>query len=437
MATISFSLTEKVIVNPILTLRAPLPPKEKDQGVTWKESAWQLVQSEMISRIVAISASVFAVADAVIHFSTGVYKAASLIARKICFLPSRHNKSIVYAHFRQAIRFSAIALIGSAAGFVWPGIFKYFRYSPPPPTPFLGNISTRVSQLVTSVQNGKEKKPFTQLREFWRRCSLEEKHCLAQIFSLNSGNTFDGRPTAIFQTVRKELTSVVYQPISSLADRNIQWLSSQEISPPHSWESATIFDHSFFYHATSESALESILKSKKVEVRHEKAFRGAFVSTQPETGFGNCILAFYRNIERLSPLQHGFEVGSNYWAGFSQDIPVTASTLAYIILEERNYDKSQRLSDNCKAWTGRAIEVISLEEARHHLDTIQQQHMGIPAEWPSSRDSGGPFGQMVLRTLKARAAEAAVQVQQAAHAQQAKQYSRHRAAMAMPMAASM
>lgn len=416
MSSVSFSLTEKAVIDPILTLRAPPSPLEPAQTASWTEIVWQGAQSEVIARVLAIFASVFAVADASIHFSTGIYKGACLLAR------ASYNKSDVYGHFRQAGWFAGFAIVGSVAGVAWPDIFKHCRYSPPapsnhfplisppsiqkPPSTFregeqqsfsdhFPDIPISIQKLATAVQGGEQQAPFDQLKQFWKQSPLEDKHWFVQVFS------HDG--TKSFKTVRTELADTVYRPVQHLKDRQVKWLSADEVDQrtSNAWKQASVCNRSFFYHATSERALESILKSKKVEVRHEKAFRGAFVSTQPETGFGRCILAFNRNIERLSSLEHGFQAGrSTYWAGFSRDIPVTDSTLAYIMLDGGTEEECRDLEARCLQWTGRPIQVVSLRDAEEHLASVQRLDMGIPSEWPSEDER---MGQKILNTLRARA----------------------------------
>jgi hypothetical protein len=83
MATISFSLTERFVIDPILTFRAPLPPLEEGQVASWKATIWQGIESEVLARAAAVFTSVFAAADALVHFSTGVYKGVPLLCRNI------------------------------------------------------------------------------------------------------------------------------------------------------------------------------------------------------------------------------------------------------------------------------------------------------------------------------------------------------------------
>lgn len=391
MSAISFSLTEKTIIDPILTLRAPLPPLEPDQTVGWTTTIWQGIQSELVARVVAVFTSVFAAADALIHFATGVYKGTCLLAG------ANYSKSAVYGHFRQAAWFGMLTVVGSIAGVIWPGVFKYCRYSPPSPSDNFPDAPPFVQELAAAVQKGDQQAPFDQLKEFWRQSSLEDKHWFVQVFNHND--------TESFKAVRAELADTVYQPVQQVKNRQVKWLSAEEVEQPIAslWQRARVCNHSFFYHATSERGLESILKSKKVEVRHEKAFRGAFVSNKPETGFGRCILAFKKNIERLSSLEHGFQAGKNrYWAGFSRDIPVTDSTLDCIMLDGGNEQEREDMEARCQQWAGRSIKVVSLQNAKKDFDSIQELNMGIPSEWPS--EGGGRMGQKILNTLRARAA---------------------------------
>lgn len=387
MATVSFSLTEKIIIDTILSLRAPLEP---DQSSCIAKMG-QGLQSEVIARIAAIFTSVFAIADAFIHFTTGVCKAADLLAKSICCWSSNYTITTVYAHFKQAAWFSGLAIAGSIAGVIWPGIFKHCRYIPS--ASFL-DVPASIRKLADDILNNPQKIPLSLLKERWRQLSLEDKHWFVQIFNQ------DRAPS--FKAVRTELASTVYQPLRSLRDRQIRWLSPEEIDQHMQglWRYVNSCHQPFFYHATSQEALEAILKSRKVEVRHEKAFRGAFVSTTPETVFGRCILAFKKSIERLSPLEHGFPVNQGYWAGFSRDIPVADSTLACIILDSNSELERKELQERCKQWTGRAIEVILLQDATPFLQEANTLNMGIPSEWNSDDEK---MAQKIQGVLTARA----------------------------------
>lgn len=416
MQSVSFSFTEKIIIDSVLSMRAPLSPIDAEQSSEFRTEIWHVIESEILARIASILTSVFAAADTFAHLLVGLYKGTYLILRNVCHLsPATWNSAEVYGHFQRAASFSGLTIIGSLTGLICPDALRYYRYSPPAPlssredtNTLLGddiNTPEALRQLAHMVEGGQEQAPFNQLRQFWNQSSLENKHWFVHTFSRAGSENL--------RTVRVNLADTVYRPITRpLQERQIQWLSGQEIDQRinHVRDRANAFNRAFFSHATSKNALESILKSKKVEVRHERAFRGAFVSTQPEVGFGRCILAFKRNIERLSPLEHGFLAGQNtYWAGFSHDIPVTDTTLAYIILDGGTDRECRELQEQCQQWTGRLIDVISLRDVGDRLDTVQRLGMGIPTEWPGGDER---TGQRILNTLRARVSVEVPPVQQ-------------------------
>lgn len=350
MPSISFSLTEQWIINPVLTMRAPLPPGPEP---TWTATVWQAIESEVVARIVALFTSVVALLDTLVHLAVG-----------IC--------TFKVEHFKQAAWFGFLTLIGSIAGMIWPDVFKKCPYSPPPPSYDFPDHIRKLADMDMDT-----------LKKFWKEASLEDRHWFVLFFNRSE-----------FHPIRATLARDVY---ATLEAYNVRWLSSEEVDA----RIQHICSQAFFYHATSEKALESILKSKRVEVRHEKAYRGAFASTQPETGFGRCILAFRRNIERLSTLQHGFPLcWYTYWAGFSRDIPVTEETLAYIMLDGGSYQECQEMKAKVSAWAGRPIEVITLSSARRYLNEVQNLGMGIPSEWPGN----DPQKDTIINTMRARAA---------------------------------
>jgi hypothetical protein len=396
MPEVSFSLTERFVIDPTLYLCAPLryPPEKPPRFI---EKACSVIKSEVFARFTALFTSALAAPDALIHFSTGVYKGSSLLLKKWTRIGSAAGSSSeVYAHFRRARLFAVVTLIGSLAGAIWPGVLKYFRYSPPPP-PNEESISPSdapdaIVALSKAVQEDKEKDPFPQLRNFWEKSSLSDKHWFVQIFN---------QLPEPFKAVRVVLADMVYRSIavSPLSQKQIKWLNSNEVT----WNGNFTFQdvpnsrNAFFFHATSEKALESILKSKKIEVRHEKAYRGAFVSTQPEYSFGPCVLAFKRNIERVSKLEHGFTINQEtYWAGFSHDIPVTQFTLACVIIDTM-YGNEQDFENKCQKWAGWKITIESREAIRWTLDAIKLLNMGIPKEWPQE---GEAAGQNILQAMK-------------------------------------
>lgn len=108
-----------------------------------------------------------------------------------------------------------------------------------------------------------------------------------------------------------------------------------------------------FYHATkSPKILKAIFSSGEVKVMHNGAYRGAFVSQQPEyERYGNYVLVFYDNIKKHkddSPRAHlqCFRNISNNssphqyaWIGFGTRLPINSRYLAGVILN-LNYVKN-------------------------------------------------------------------------------------------------
>lgn len=366
-----FSLTNRVIIDPVLQMRGRLiedPQIPPSLGAR----LWHFVKSEIVSRITAIFICIFAAADAFIHLLTGIYKGVHFLFAGNC--------AEVGVHFRKAGFSLCTALVGSVAGAVWPGVFKFFRNSSSHLDFGIRNAPSVIRELGKNASGMSH--PFTELKNFWKQSSLSEKHWFVQTFNQ------DG-----YEKIRKVLSSTVYRPIVPMKSHKVKWLNETEISSKvnASWQAS-------FFHATSEKALKSILKDGKVEVRHEKAFRGAFVSTRPELSFGKCVLAFKRNIERLSPLEHGFTINEKtYWAGFSRDIPANTKTLACIILNSKSEKERQELEKQCEEWTGRKFEVIKMDDAWDKLNTVEAMGMGIPQEWP---EEGERFGQNVLNVMQ-------------------------------------
>jgi hypothetical protein len=232
------------------------------------------------------------------------------------------------------------------------------------------------------------------------------------------------------------MKDVVYRHIASSQPSDLlKWLSPDEIVSNNAGSAGLSkidpLSLAYFFHATpTEHNLESILKSKNIEVRHEKAFKGAFVSTEPEYGFGKYVFVFNRSIERLSTLEHGFKLGAEkYWAGFSRNIPINERTLSCIILDDtrdaltvenrtnsifsricccgsnksepsaKDLAEKAALEHRIEAWTGRKITVILRSELENRLDKIKALGVGIPKEWP---DEGQAMAQKVQSTMQLR-----------------------------------
>jgi hypothetical protein len=366
MLKVSFSLTQQVIINPVLKLRAaPLDTQENPLTIPGRIS--HFFQSEVATRIIAIGTSIFAAVDFGAHLGTGIVKGVHLGLRKIgirCLSPAPTGQEIGY-HFKQSAKFLGITALGSIAATVCPGVLRSFQNNP-----FLskGTSSSdwkNTSETVQNLWNQTTDKITFEKR--WEKASINDQRTFVQLVDEDS--------TSKGIQAKSDLVDTVYR---KNYHRSNEWPKQNDVE--------------VFYHATTWQGLKGILKSRKIEVRHEKAYRGAFVSTKPETGFGKYILVFNRNIERISQLNHGFSVGNAYWAGFSHDIPVNEMTLSRILIHNGNYDEASKLADSCNIWTGRQIDVENLSPHNQISD------QDIPKEWPGA----DPKADAIEQTMKIR-----------------------------------
>jgi len=243
------------------------------------------------------------------------------------------------------------------------------------------------------------------LGRYWSQVLLEAKHEFVQVFSENNPE-YNPEFKSMRDLFRKKVYQELYSPTSYLEVYHTHgpcWYSFHEIATLNNTEKPNPLNKGFFFHATSKLALEAILKTGLIEVRHERAYKGAFVSTKPETGFGSCILALAKKIERLSPILKGFRVGGSssqsYWAGFSEGIPVNEKTLAYIMVNEMDEENRRSLQLSVNQWTGRKIKVIHFDQKiRRRLEHIAELKMGIPVEWPDAEED---VGNQILNAMKA------------------------------------
>jgi len=140
-----------------------------------------------------------------------------------------------------------------------------------------------------------------------------------------------------------------------------------------------------YYHATPDNTNALSIMQTQVEVRHEKAFRGAFVSTEHESSYGKYVFAFPttlglegENVERY--INQG---GNRFWIGFDEGLDVSRGggevQIIYFIcggsLEER-LKKSVELSDKYHINMG-AIAVVSPEVANLEREILYKLR-GLP-----------------------------------------------------------
>ncbi len=259
------------------------------------------------------------------------------------------------------------------------------------------DASEKIIRLANYVFSDIEKRPFPKLSKYWTKANLDKKRVFVEVFSTDHLK---------FKLVRDVFASIVYRPV----DTSYSYGKPKIVWQPRRAKAAAAGEDDFdvtegvYCHATDEEWKEaSILKSKEVWVDHKKIFKGAFVSTRPEFGFGKYILVFNRSIERLSFLENGFEnqnrggLDHPYWAGFSKNIPVTPKTLAFVIVSDelkstkRWYDfilpvklRTMSQEEKCSEWAGRSVKVITISEYNDFKAIAGNPATFIPREWPAN-----------------------------------------------------
>lgn len=351
MKGVYFSLTESLVIHPALRLRAA-PLNTIADPISLKGKMHHLLDAQVVARFLAATTSVFSAIDCVAHFGLGMEKGIHFGLGKVSnrFHVHTLTKEEITHHLKQSAKFFLITIFGSIVATASPSILKYFQIETfcHSTSRNLQSASERVKQLWEKRMNN------NQFDEIWETSSLDDRRTFVQI--LNNDPSDQALET------KKNLFDSIY--------RNYYEKDSGYFWPPQQGSDT-------FYHTTSYEGLKGILQSGKIEVKHEKAYRGAFVSDRPETVFGKYVLVFNRNIERLSNLEHGFPAsyGDAFWAGFSRDIPVNGSTLRCVLYDDDGSIKEEDLKKSCYTWAKRDIEVNRYP----HSNTSQHR---IPIEWP-------------------------------------------------------
>lgn len=325
---VNFSLSEWVIANTALSLYSE-----------------QTFLKSVEARVIAIATSFFTAVDTAIHLFASAYKMGHLSLRKmgISYLSPAPTFGEVTHHGKQAVKFLLLSLVGSIAAPLYPNFLKKCRVGVY--RQGLGELSECVQDLLSKVFCPKE------FEKVWNKAGIKDKSsfCHHDQFPLQKNDT---------------IHQIVYRRVSQKGlNTNI------EQSKPA------------FYHATTRAGLKGILNSGKLEVRHEKKFRGAFVSNVPEINYGKYIIVFKRSIERMSALNHGFSLeDGTYWAGFSKDIPIKESTVktVYVPTEEDKSSLKSFLPENSSI-------TIEVKTNFYQVKSVEI----IPKEWPDKDEQQG------------------------------------------------
>lgn len=102
-----------------------------------------------------------------------------------------------------------------------------------------------------------------------------------------------------------------------------------------------------WYHATSRMSAVDILNSGKIEVRHSKTFRGAWISSQRESGFGDYALSLGGRVEAIDPnVFIGFTFTDKRWRGLQKMIQLKSDLIMVGVPDQ--VDKMAKKADKVK-----------------------------------------------------------------------------------------
>lgn len=100
-----------------------------------------------------------------------------------------------------------------------------------------------------------------------------------------------------------------------------------------------------WYHATHQLNIQGIIGKRGIEVRHEKAYRGAWISTQREASFGRYVLSLSNRIVQMNPSAFiGYEYFDKRWRGIQKTVPIKHNTLVLVGVPA-HVDKTARKTD--------------------------------------------------------------------------------------------
>ncbi len=422
------SLTEHFVISNIQTLK---------QRQTTDNDLGYFLKSEVITRIVAVSTSIFALVDTIYYTFKTITSCTTLILYNlnVISLAAPPTSDEIEEEAGLAATFALTTLIGSIVLTIYPSACC--------PSNSATDDSTATDDSAAVADDEFDYIAFGMTKEEYQYAVQIQKtfdQALHTFVSTNTPVDFDVDATATAFNLPKtweESAAQVQELWSKATDKTAfetKWKAStltekrefvHILDADKSAEGVaakaklvdTIYRHgkdtsygyyktpitswpeqnaAAFYHATKIGGLEGILKNGKVEVRHQGMFKGAFVSTQPELSYGNYVLVFRRNIEHMSELQHK-SFSWAYWAGFKKDIPVNEYTLEKILVRESSfssYDPSpgffssffgsstsnvsslDKLKASVKKWAGRDIKV----EKYNYQDFSNINHI-IPKSW--------------------------------------------------------
>lgn len=463
MAAVYFSLTQDYVINPMIAATgAKFAPAQYDDCAECE----YCFNTEIFTRIGAVFISVFAVADACVHFLSALYKTSCFALAQLGILdPADWNSDEIFQHFLKAAFFTGLAVVGPVVGFIYPSVFEHYWYSPVHPSKFF-EILAKVK-----LENGGPDVAWPELKVWFDQGRIDEKILFFKTFGtddlpefkrireLFSENYYkvvrgagdidlkDAWPSTaeladrvkdqdpndpIIQLLKRKAAQIACEisdeplpgggedaePIPKevldklLADgyqvpAELQGVQQQPVKSTQTvqeriealFHMATAVNIGLYFHGTkNEANLEGILKTGIIQVRHQQAYRGAFVSTQPEPGYGPPFLALTAPVAfsshpdyNMEPANAGGAGGAGFWAGLSQDIPINSETLAYVCINGDEH-QCEDLAARIKDWTkgkdapqGLDIPVVPYALITQRLQMLQAHSQVVPAHWRANR----------------------------------------------------
>lgn len=330
-------------------------------------SVFETIQYQVLTRIVAISISFFALVDTIANLISTTKKISLLVLHNLDIFSLKLPPSTkdIFENLTRLGTLLKIVLIGSILGVVYPRIYSspkkslteknvesvegsniiLLKKEEPAyeetlelPLPKTWKQSSRKVQLLW--KNSSNKSLFAKA---WEDTSLEDKRVFVHLLDL------DSTPKAV--KAKKDLLNVVYKKV------NINPYSpNKEITTP--WPNQT---NEAYYHATKLEGLKGILQSGKVEVRQQKHCKGAFISTRPESAYGNYVIVFKRNIEWFAKVTRAYYNAQSTWAGFEKDLPITPFTVEKILIQNLKKSDAEeekaKVENLVKTWTKYSIPI--------------------------------------------------------------------------------
>lgn len=139
-----------------------------------------------------------------------------------------------------------------------------------------------------------------------------------------------------------------------------------------------------YFHATGLDKAVKILSSGKIKRVDLGIYKGAFVSSKPELGYGAVVFALNRSIETGPVLNAKFERRA-HWVGFSSSIPVNLESLEYVAVDHKVFSKDeiQKLTTELSQAAGREIPVKTVQQVDEAIKERQNDdRICVPENWP-------------------------------------------------------